>query len=232
MCPEGWRGASTGHIHRLGVYTGSGVYGQSRHHANLPDTFSSKKVLGVEQCWACCSTAWTAGSGYTPNRCIPPTGVYPQPVYTPVGGIHRLGVYTQPVYMASRSTTPTFRTHSLLKKFWVWSNVGHAAQQRGRPVRGIPPTGVYPEPAVHAVEQHAQHCSTPKTFLEENVSGRLAWCFDWPYTPVGCIHRFRCIHPRGYTPNRPSTLLSSMPNIAPHPNFFRKECVWKVGVVP
>ena len=154
----------------------TGVNGQSRHHANLPDTFSSKKVLGVEQCWACCSTAWTAGSGYTPNRCIPPTGVY-----------------TQPVYMASRGTTPTFRTHSLLKKFWVWSNVGHAAQQRGRPVRGIPPTGVYPEPAVHAVEQHAQHCSTPKTFLEENVSGRLAWCLDWPYTPVGCIHRFRCI---------------------------------------
>ena len=115
---------------------------------------------------------------------VPRLAIYTGWVYTPV-----------PVYMASRGTTPTFRTHSLLKKFWVWSNVGHAAQQRGRPVRGIPPTGVYPEPAVHAVEQHAQHCSTPKTFLEENVSGRLAWCLDWPYTPVGCIHRFRCIWP-------------------------------------
>ena len=129
MCPEGWRGASTGHIHRLGVYTGSGVYGQSRHHANLPDTFSSKKVWMWSNVGHAAQQRWTAGSEYTPNRCIPPTGVY-----------------TQPVYMASRGTTPTFRTHSLLKKFWVWSNVGQAAQQRGRPVRGIPPTGVYPQP--------------------------------------------------------------------------------------
>ena len=90
----------------------TGVYTQPVYTPNLPDTidtFFSKKVLGVEQCWACCSIAIYTGWVYTPV-----------PVYTP--------------------------------------------------------KGVYPEPAVHAIEQHAQHCSTPKTFLEKNVSivsGRL-----------------------------------------------------------
>ena len=172
MCPEGWRGASTGHIHRLGVYTGWGytpVGGILR--TSSPTLLSSMPNIAPHP-------------NFFRRECVWKVGVVPGlTIYTGTG------VYTQPVYMASRGTTPTFRTHSLLKKFWVWSNVGHAAQQRGRPVRGIHRLGVYPEPAVHAVEQHAQHCSTPKTFLEENVSGRLAWCLDWPYTPVGCIHR-------------------------------------------
>ena len=63
-----------GCIHRNRCIHPTGVYGQSRHHANLPDTFFSKKVLGVEQCWACCSIAWTAGSEYTPVGGILRTG--------------------------------------------------------------------------------------------------------------------------------------------------------------
>ena len=99
-----------GCIHRNRCIHPTGVYGQSRHQANLPDTLDtlfSKKVLGVEQCWACCSTAWTAGSGYTP------LGVYTG-----------TGVYTQPVYMVSQGTTPTFQTHSLPKKFGCGALLG------------------------------------------------------------------------------------------------------------
>ena len=69
MCLEGWLGASTGHIHRLGVYTGSGVY-------------------------------------------------------------------TQPVYMVSQGTTPTFQTHSLLKKFGCGALLGMLLNSVGLLVRG------------------------------------------------------------------------------------------------